>query len=288
MPWWFVAGGIVAIATLWGAWWLWWRLPKRQVESLSLKIRDPKARADVEDNYRKTIGQLIGGIAVRLDRGHVYVFAILAAAGGVSCAAASVHALLISNQLAKGFEQLGSNNVVMRLGGIYALEGVMNTSAQYHDQTLEALCAYVRDVTKNERGDHLPVTIDTQTALTAIGRRRVGAGSVDLAHAHIPYAVLLNADLSGAYLSGADLRSADLRNTDLRNTYLSRADLTAANLTGANLSGADLSGANLTGADLSGADLTRADLIDAVVTQSQFNDACGDKETRLNSLKPCK
>jgi hypothetical protein len=29
---------------------------------------------------------------------------------------------------AKGFEQLGSHEIVVRLGGIYALEGVMNTS----------------------------------------------------------------------------------------------------------------------------------------------------------------
>jgi hypothetical protein len=31
--------------------------------------------------------------------------------------------LLISNQVAKGFEQLGSHGIVVRLGGIYALEG---------------------------------------------------------------------------------------------------------------------------------------------------------------------
>jgi hypothetical protein len=38
-------------------WWLWWRLPKREVARLALKIRDARARADVEDNYRKTVGR---------------------------------------------------------------------------------------------------------------------------------------------------------------------------------------------------------------------------------------
>jgi hypothetical protein len=33
----------------------------------------------------------------------------------------------------------------MRLGGIYALEGVMNTSEQYHQPVLEALCVFVRE-----------------------------------------------------------------------------------------------------------------------------------------------
>ena len=61
--------GIIAAATglaaaLAGAWWLWWRLPKRQADQLRLTIRDPKARADLEDNFRKTIGQLLGGAAV--------------------------------------------------------------------------------------------------------------------------------------------------------------------------------------------------------------------------------
>jgi len=40
--------------------------------------------------------------------------------------------LLTSNQVAKGLEQLGNEKIVVRLGGIYELEGVMNTSDQYH------------------------------------------------------------------------------------------------------------------------------------------------------------
>jgi len=43
-------------------------------------------------------------------------------------------ALLISNQVAKGFELLGNKDkeIMQRLGGIYALEGVMNNSEDYH------------------------------------------------------------------------------------------------------------------------------------------------------------
>jgi hypothetical protein len=46
------------------------------------------------------------------------------------------HDLLISNQVSKGFEQLGSEKVVVRLGGIYALEGVMNTPSSIISQFL--------------------------------------------------------------------------------------------------------------------------------------------------------
>src|ERR1700736_3915756 len=127
--------GTLAVAALFGAWWLWWRLPKRHVDRLRLTIRDPKARADVEDNLRKTIGQLLGGTVV-----------LVAAAIGATVAYLQLSSqqqtsrdLLISNQVSKGFEQLGSDRVVVRLGGIYALEGVMNISEQYHQPVLEAL-----------------------------------------------------------------------------------------------------------------------------------------------------
>jgi uncharacterized BrkB/YihY/UPF0761 family membrane protein len=55
---WLLAGA--AGFVIFGAWWLWWRLPKRQVERLRFTIRDPKARTHIEDNIRKTIGQLLG------------------------------------------------------------------------------------------------------------------------------------------------------------------------------------------------------------------------------------
>jgi hypothetical protein len=31
-------------------WWLWWRLPRRQLHKLDVQIHEPKARADTEDN----------------------------------------------------------------------------------------------------------------------------------------------------------------------------------------------------------------------------------------------
>jgi hypothetical protein len=44
------------------AFWWWW--PRWQVNRVTLEIRDPKARADIEDKFRKTVGQLLGGAAL--------------------------------------------------------------------------------------------------------------------------------------------------------------------------------------------------------------------------------
>jgi len=195
-----------AAAAAWFLWWLWWRLPKRQVDRLSLKIRDAKARADVEDNFRKTVGQLLGVAAVLIGAGFAYV--------QFSQQQQAARELLVINQVARGFEQLGSDKVVVRLGGVYALEGVMNTSEQYHQPVLEALCAFVRDGTRIQ-SDPPPAT-EIQAALTVIGRRSVGTeanvlpGPVDLSGAHIPGASLSNAKLRGADLHYANLSGAFL------------------------------------------------------------------------------
>jgi uncharacterized protein YjbI with pentapeptide repeats len=278
----------LAAAVLLGAWWLWWRLPKRQVDRLRLTIRDPKARADVEDNLRKTIGQLLGGAAVLIGAGFAYL--------QFTQQQQASRDLLISNQVAKGFEQLGSDKVVVRLGGIYALEGVMNTSEQYHQPVLEALSAFVRDGTRTATGD-APPTTDIQAALTVIGRRAaIGTGAPDLANAHIPNANLVETNLSGANLSGANLSGANLMEADLRYADLSGANLSGAYLIGANLIDAYLSNPYPRSADdhrldanLSGASLRGAYLNGAIVSQTQLDKACGI-DVKLDpglTLKPC-
>jgi hypothetical protein len=172
---WLLAGAVVA-GVLYGAWWLWWRLPKRQADRLRLVVRDAKARADVEDNFRKTIGQLLGGAAVLIGAGLAYLqfteqqrntqkqFLEQQDASRKQFDTSRkqfeeqqkvARDLLISNQVAKGFELLGNNKdeqIQLRLGGIYALEGVMNNSEQYHQPILEALCSFVRDKTRNVTG----------------------------------------------------------------------------------------------------------------------------------------
>jgi uncharacterized protein YjbI with pentapeptide repeats len=197
----------------------------------------------------------------------------------------AAHELLISNQVSKGFELLGSDKVVVRLGGIYALEGVMNTSGEYHQSVLEGLCGFVREQTKAETDNQL-LASDIQAALTVIGRRAaIGTGDPHLSHAHVPK---------------ANLNRANLTRADLTDANLSDADLTGANLTGANLTNADLTGANLSDTILSqmielsddprdprhhvtsfstvryesgGADLTGADLFNAKLSRAKLHHA---------------
>jgi Pentapeptide repeats (8 copies) len=320
LPW--LLAGVVPVVAL-GAWWVWWLLPIRQVE-LRYRLSDAKARADVEDNFRKTAGQLLGGVAVLVGAGFAYL--------QFQQQQTSAHDLLISNQVAKGFELLGNKekDLSQRLGGIYALEGVMNNSEQYHQPVLEALCAFVRDRTQPHLADSVAGKVlkaitqtfsaglphrlqddlsspaaDVQAALTVIGRRKSGPGRVDLVGAYIArvelgYANLRGADLRFAGLSNASLIFADLRGAYLGGAYLSGAHLNFANLSGAHLDVANLHGANLgygdlhranlREANLHGANLSYADLLGAKnLTQDQLDKACGEN-TKLDpplTIKPC-
>jgi hypothetical protein len=298
---------IAATALLLGIWWVWWRLPQIYVAGLAPKIRAPKALAEVEDNFRKTVGQALGGAAVLIGACAAYLqfsqqqqtatqqiiaqqkiasdqLAAQQQASEISRKASED--LLISNQVSKGFEQLASDKVPMRLGGIYGLEGLMNTSQQYRVPVLEALCAFVRDGTVGSVNDK-PAT-DIQAALTVIGRRTQPTQDVDLRGANLAGANLSRADLTGANLAGANLTGANLTEAKLGEANLSRANLTGtrllrvdlheAGLSGAHLNDAFLVDANLNGADLidanlSGADLSDARLIDAILVGADLNDA---------------
>jgi hypothetical protein len=168
-----ISVGLAVVSPLtYGIWWLWWRLPKRQVDRLTLPTT--KESADVEDNFRKTVGQLIGGAAVLIGAGFaLFQFLQQQYAAQEQQRTSQIqfreqqqaaHDLLISNQVSKGFEQLAGEKIEMRLGGIYALEGVMNdkTSPQYHQPVLEALCAFVREKTIGKTASEKQPATDVQ------------------------------------------------------------------------------------------------------------------------------
>jgi hypothetical protein len=309
-----IASVVPAALLMMAIWWLWWRLPRRQLHKLDVQIHDPKARADTEDNFRKTVGQALGGAAVLIGAGAAYL-QFTQQQQAVRDQLQASHDLLISNQVSKGFEQLAGKEMAMRLGGIYALEGVMNTSEQYHRSVLEALCAFVRDSTTphdstTANTSKSPAT-DVQAALSVIGRRKPGDGDVNLSGANIHGANLSGANLSGAFLSNANLSEAALnsanlaglevsagviRFTDLRGVNLGLADLGGANLsvtelTHADLHGADLRNATLKDADLGDADLTDADLTDVRdLKQDILDRACGKPKALPPGLtleRPC-
>jgi uncharacterized protein YjbI with pentapeptide repeats len=196
------------------------------------------------------------------------------------------------DRYSKAIELLGFANLDVRIGGIYALEGIAVDYATHHPTVMELLAAFIRGHSGKPwpvpESDGAPVPEsrtrpDVQAALTVIVRR-------DARHDRQP------TNLTDAILIGADVGTRD--------TYVGfRADLTGANLTGANLTRADLTEANLspwvrapagdsmgaasyrarlTGANLTDANLTRANLSYATLTDANLT---GAKLVRTNLTK---
>ena len=159
-----------------------------------------------------------------------------------------------TGRYATAIEQLGSDKLDVRIGGIYALERIARDSANDHPTVMEVLTAFIREHSRDQ-GPPPPqgrkkMRPDLQSALTVAGRRD--------AQRDIQRLDLTMADLSSASLTGANLAGAQVAFADLSYAYLSNATLARGCLLGANLHGASIGGADFTGADLAGADLTFA------------------------------
>jgi uncharacterized protein YjbI with pentapeptide repeats len=207
----------------------------------------------------------------------------------------------VTDRYTKAIEQLGSDKLDVRIGGIYALERLAHDSAGDHPTVMEVLAAFIREHSREEwlvpepsvssvRVHPFPRP-DVQSALTVIGRRDVRRDRqrIDLTAAVLPGALLFGADLTrvrlvsadlsgavihtGAKLTDANLTNADLTGADLTGADLNTADLTAAILADAKLPGATLTAAVLTRADLTGADLHAADLTDAILADAKLTRA---------------
>jgi uncharacterized protein YjbI with pentapeptide repeats len=170
----------------------------------------------------------------------------------------------ITDRFIRAIDQLGSGQLEVRLGAVYALERIARDSAKDHWPIMEVLTAYVRVHAPIEGAhENAPATQpdpDIQAILTVIGRRDTTFEEgtpefLDLGQVNLEGAGLFEANLSDAYLDGANLSGVNLSGASLLGASLDGTNLRDANLDGANLSGASLSHTNLSGASLDGANL---------------------------------
>ena len=196
----------------------------------------------------------------------------------------------ITDRYNAAITNLGSPAIDVRLGGIYAMQRIMQDSPRDQPTIVAVLCAFVRDHAKvatarSARPSAPPHAssapsrppADIQAALTVVGTRDTAYdGSetvIDFTGADLTGADLSGAHLRGADLSGADLSGANLIRADLISGHFSDADLSGANLYHADLISVDLSDANLTHARLAVADLSTADLSGAGLSRADLSEA---------------
>jgi Pentapeptide repeats (8 copies) len=201
----------------------------------------------------------------------------------------------VTDRYTKAIEELGSDKLDVRIGGIYALERIARDSARDHPTVMDVLAAFVREHSREQWPLPEPGTDARDAARdqpTVVGvlaafvreklreerpppapgravRDRTTRPDVQAAITVIGRrnarhdrglidlrrAVLPGADLPDACLTHAVLVEADLSGAGLIGADLSEASLVAANFTGAYLTGAHLTGASVVAADFAGAHL---------------------------------
>lgn len=206
----------------------------------------------------------------------------------------------ITERFTQAIGQLGSEDLELKLGGIYSLERTAYEDRDHHWPVMEVLTTYVRQHAtrdpERESSEAMPTPEpDIQAILTVIGQRSVHHRDAE----HDRPIKLNDTDLRGADLRDAYLRGADLAGTDLRHASLAGADLQRATVEDTNFRGAYLGavnfrnvyfmGTNLEKAVLEEADLRTADLSRATgLAQEQLDNALGDSHTivPLNLQRP--
>lgn len=198
----------------------------------------------------------------------------------------------VAERFATAVEQLGSEQLGVKVGGIFALEKVAETSPETHWQVIEVLTSYIRDQSFKGKSVSKPeikeednqseelnvqkasnkvaaeratsVTIDIQTALTVICRRNYRQDPKD------KVINLKSCDIRGANLEKANLNNVDLRHSNLDRVVLTNADLSKARLERALLNEANLERVNLQNADLNYVQLQESNLKNAKLNYSKL------------------
>jgi uncharacterized protein YjbI with pentapeptide repeats len=262
-----------------------------------LPIRDLVERSKRADEYRRTLVQFFGALAV------------VATLFFTSQQIATTREGQVTDRLGRAIQHMGSGDTVQMVGGIYELDRVARESPTDRAAAVQVLAAFVRT--------HAPVR-DTAlfeahskslvkprpeiaAALTVLrrwswspggaGNYRVDLSKTELAQVDLASADLHDADFTGAHISG-DLRrvvlddaamdavllydfsldSASLKRIRLRDANLCFGSMRSTALDSASLARSQWSSVNVAGATFRGADGKLADMRDIDIDISALGD----------------
>ena len=202
----------------------------------------------------------------------------------------------ITERFIRAVEQLGSDKLEIRLGGIYTLERIAKYSEKDHWAIMEILSANIREkcqlvkksvTAENEEIDPVndkviaqeprKTSIDIQSILTVIGRRKYQFdpenSKLDFYAISIYKPILIEAILDGAIFVRAQLEGANFWKAHLKGAFFTSAQLKGAYFIDAELEGAYFTGAQLEGAYFTSAQLERANFISAQLKGAYFINA---------------
>lgn len=274
----------------------------RQLPSEEARIQLQQAQDQLAGNARSAVLQGLAGLVVVVGAAATWWQVHISREGQ------------ITDRFSKAVGHLGSQNVIVRIGGIYALERIGKNSATDRDHILFLLGAFVRNrapwpVDASDRPPHqpprrrrsLPWTVknrkgrsspfppvdwrlpwmrvraaDIQAAMGALGRLPRSRDEPVISLSRVD---LRSLALRGSGFNGARFRHTNLARAVLEGVWLEHSDLTGTDLRYARLSGAHLAAAIFRSATLQAANLRKADLSHADLRGADLSGADLDGAT---------
>lgn len=223
-------------------------LPKYQVSLLTLS--DPLEVKNLENELRRTIIQLIGGI-----------FLVLGAYLSWNTYAQTKERDF-AQQLNKIISLMGNNKDYVKIGAIYSLKQITENHEDNYDIVLNILTSYLRDYGKWQDTEYSSNVELRQSLLSVINSIRVynTQRQIDLSHLDLKDLSLQSMNLKNIKFIESYFNSSDLKNSNFDNSILSGSSFNNANLESTSFKNCDLryttfKRANIRNANFSGADL---------------------------------
>jgi uncharacterized protein YjbI with pentapeptide repeats len=270
---------------------LWWFVPILQRKRQDCRL-EPESKltardlADLEDQYRKTMSQVLGSV--------VLLFTVWIAFQQFQEARHKNDNDNTNARLAKGYELVGADKAAQRTGGIHllmewarqgmggrdrldivakTLVSLVRERAPFGEGHAPTACEQFRRPANVTIGPDIQQAIDTLFQISEQTRVTVNFRELNLSRAELsfPPATPGNVppealgrqrfkdfNLAYADLTGAGFHDLTLKDADFYCANLSKADLVKVELGDSNMAGADLSDASITEAMLTGVDLAGA------------------------------
>ncbi|MHC5257579.1 pentapeptide repeat-containing protein [Streptomyces sp. UC4497] len=250
-----------------------------------------KDRLKAVNDVRTTLLQVVGGLVV--------LFGAYATWRQLRVSQDGLRATqegYVTDRFSRAVDQLGSDKLDVRIGGLHALWRIAEQSARDREAIISIQAAYLRthlpwppagpqsppvDAPINDIAPLETRAADAQVALTALGvlcqhreqswvnlsltdLRRADCDGLWFPEVNFDRACMEAAGLYRANLAQASLVSVNLRHTDLTTAVLSRARCVLSDLRAAKMVETDLRDADFTETDLREANLRKADARGAV------------------------
>ncbi|WP_405925703.1 pentapeptide repeat-containing protein [Streptomyces sp. NBC_00035] len=258
---------------------------------------DPKDRLSAVNSVRTTLLQVVGGLVV--------LFGAYATWRQLRVSQDGLRATqegYVTDRFTRAVDQLGSDKLDVRIGGLHALWRIAEQSARDREAIISIQAAYLRthlpwpptgpespaaDAPINDVAPLETRAADAQVALTALGvlcqhrenswvnvsatdLRRADCDGLWLPEVNLDRTCMEAAGLYHANLTQASLVSVNLRHADMKTAIVRRARCVLADLRGARLVETDLRDTDFTEADLREANLRKADARNTVFRRADL------------------